>query len=282
MSNPLISIIIPIFNSSKYLKNCLDSIINQSYKDLEILCIIDGSTDNSIDIIKQYEDSRIVTYSLSKNHGLSYARNYGLDRANGKWILFVDSDDQLNTTNNEISLLVNAGESKTNIDAVFSNTKVIYETQKQLKNADLSYFRNPYNGFKQLSDDDINEISVCVWGRLYKKSSIKKLRFPDGILFEDNYWIPCFLVSNRNIFFINNIIYIYFRHKTGIMAESKNRNNNNDYLILSKAILNYFEQNKLVKKHKQLLLSVINRLLGCIKNASIIEHKEIKNILNKI
>ena len=94
MSIPKISIIIPIFNTEKYLKTCLNSVLNQTLKEIEIICINDGSTDNSLKIIEEYasKDKRIKFIS-QKNNGVSYARNKGLEIATGEFIGFVDSDD---------------------------------------------------------------------------------------------------------------------------------------------------------------------------------------------
>lgn len=92
---PKISIIVPVYNTEKYLKKCLDSLINQTFKDIEIVIINDGSTDNSEKIIKEYEQKysdKIKSYK-KENGGLSSARNYGISKANGEYIAFVDSDD---------------------------------------------------------------------------------------------------------------------------------------------------------------------------------------------
>ena len=87
-----VSVIIPIYNTGKYLKQCMDSIINQSLKGIEIICVNDGSTDNSLDILKEYSNIKIIN---QKNQGLSIARNTGLKYANGEYIYFCDSDDFL-------------------------------------------------------------------------------------------------------------------------------------------------------------------------------------------
>ncbi len=94
MSEPLISIIIPVYNVEKYLSKCLDSVINQTYKNLEIICINDSSQDNSLKILKRYAeiDSRIKVI-VKENEGVSEARNRGLDVSNGEYIMFVDADD---------------------------------------------------------------------------------------------------------------------------------------------------------------------------------------------
>lgn len=94
--NILISVIIPIYNAELYLQKCLDSVVNQTLKDIEVICVDDGSTDNSVDIIKKYmmSDSRIKLFQQS-NKGAGAARNYGLKYAIGKYVHFLDSDDWL-------------------------------------------------------------------------------------------------------------------------------------------------------------------------------------------
>ena len=89
-----VSLIVPIYNSSKYLKKCLDSLVNQTLKDIEIILINDGSTDDSEKLIKNYEDKRIK-YILKKNEGIGKTRNRGIKEAAGNFIAFVDSDDYL-------------------------------------------------------------------------------------------------------------------------------------------------------------------------------------------
>jgi glycosyltransferase involved in cell wall biosynthesis len=95
MNSPKISVIIPIYNTEKYLRQCLDSVVNQTLKDIEIICINDGSTDNSLQILNEYasSDNRIKLISLTNNKGVSFARNFGIRVSKGRYIGFVDSDD---------------------------------------------------------------------------------------------------------------------------------------------------------------------------------------------
>ena len=92
----MITVIIPIYNVSKYLKNCLESVINQTYKNLEIICVNDGSTDNSLEILKEYKerDERIIIID-KKNAGVSAARNDGIEKASGEYLFCVDGDDYI-------------------------------------------------------------------------------------------------------------------------------------------------------------------------------------------
>ena len=92
----MISVIVPVYNSEKYLKACIDSIIKQTYTDLEIICVNDGSTDGSLEILREFAcmDSRVVVHS-QENHGVSTARNVGLKFAHGEFVSFIDSDDEM-------------------------------------------------------------------------------------------------------------------------------------------------------------------------------------------
>ena len=96
MAKPLVSVLIPVYNVEKYLERCLDSILKQTLTKIEIICVNDGSTDNSLSILKEYQkkDSRIIIVN-KENGGLPSARNAGLDRAEGKYVGFVDSDDYI-------------------------------------------------------------------------------------------------------------------------------------------------------------------------------------------
>ena len=125
----LVSIVIPVYNAEKYLNECLESIINQTYKELEIIVVDDGSTDKSLEIIREYErnDSRVVVIS-GKNNGVSYARNKGLDYVRGTKIVFFDSDDIMEKDAIEKMLYqINLG-----FDAVIGGYTIIDENNKQI------------------------------------------------------------------------------------------------------------------------------------------------------
>lgn len=116
MKNELVSIIIPVYNGHKYLCNCVDSVLAQTYKNLEIILINDGSTDNSLDICKEYakNDDRIKIVNLPQNSGQSYARNAGVKSATGTWIAFCDNDDSYEPEMIEV-LVKNARENNVKI-----------------------------------------------------------------------------------------------------------------------------------------------------------------------
>ena len=89
------SVIVPVYNTQEYLKRCIESVLNQTYKNYEIILINDGSTDNSLEILKKYESNSKVKIITQKNHGLSYTRNVGISHATGDYVILLDSDDFL-------------------------------------------------------------------------------------------------------------------------------------------------------------------------------------------
>ena len=178
--NNIISIIVPIYNSSPWLAQCLDSIINQSYGSLEIICINDGSTDNSLDIIRRYanNDSRIIVEG-KPNGGVSSARNLGLSKATGKYIMFVDSDDWADT--DMCRILINLIESKDADLAVCGLN--IYKNNLLL--------RTPNIGDVDLQINELSEylllrrINCGPCNKIYKKDLIKALFIEDMTNGED-------------------------------------------------------------------------------------------------
>lgn len=153
-----ISVIIPIYNTAKYLHRCLDSVINQSFKDIEIICINDGSTDNSEEILYNYAklDSRIVIIDLDQNQGVSNARNLAIENSKSPYLFFLDSDDYIELE--ALELLINTIK-QNNADVVFgatnsyiddkldaNNIVAIQEFANNIKNINLYYLMAPIGG----------------------------------------------------------------------------------------------------------------------------------------
>lgn len=186
----LISIIVPVYNTENYLEKCLYSLVNQTYKNIEIIIIDDGSTDNSMNIIQKFvlADNRVKVIS-QKNQGLSGARNTGMNNANGDYIMFIDSDDWIEIDTCEKA--INASE-KYNADVVFwPYIKEFSNSQKDNYLFDKTEIIWSEKNINQLSrrmvglvgDELANPQSidnlVTAWGKLYKKSVIGDVRFTD-------------------------------------------------------------------------------------------------------
>ena len=215
MSNICVSVIIPVYNSENLLSQCLDSVINQTLKNIEIICVDDGSSDNSLNVLKDYEkrDNRIKVIS-QKNSGAGVARNNGLDNAQGEFIAFLDSDDWLDedalekllkniTKNNADMTLFNAIEFKPNNQF----RKRIYFQKDD--NIDYNNFTFDYHFNKNLVMNGM----LVIWSKFYRTSFLKEntIRFYNHEIFNDvQFHIKTMLLAKK-ISYLPEILYNYRR-----------------------------------------------------------------------
>lgn len=182
MKKDLISVIVPVYNVEQYLNRCIVSIINQTYDNLEIILIDDGSTDNSGKICDSFskDDNRIKVFH-KKNGGLSDARNFGLEKAIGNYIVFVDSDDSIEE--DAISYLYKLITTY-NTDISISNINLIYNDKKNtIKNNQKEILLDNNEIIEKMLYGRSYYISSC--GKMFKKQLFKNIRFPKGRLYED-------------------------------------------------------------------------------------------------
>lgn len=195
-----ISIIIPVYNKQKYLQRCLTSVLNQTYQNLEIIIVNDGSTDNSLKICKEYlkRDKRIKLISYRKNRGVSFARNQGLKVATGDYIGFVDSDDEI--AYNMYEMQLNDIE-KYRADFIQCGA-IINKKTETLENR-IEY----YEGNQYIMQTFLNNwiITPYVWDKLFKKDLIKKIRFDENFTKNEDLFFIFEVVKNANKFLTNNL-----------------------------------------------------------------------------
>lgn len=219
--NPLISIIVPVYNSEKYLAQCLDSILNQGFKDFEVLLVDDGSTDGSGAICDEYAllDSRIRVFHKT-NGGASSARNYGISHSNGEWITFVDSDDVL-LANGLQELATHASDT---VDMVWGGYE-LWDENNELK------YRIPDRISEVLTNEEGTEmlffpryyryLGYSV-GRLFRRSVIvsSNISFDEDIFYnEDRLFCTRFMCSSdKGIGFTTTPVYGYIQRKDGAMG----------------------------------------------------------------
>lgn len=209
---PLISIIIPIYNTETYLQSCIDSVLSQSFTDYEVLLINDGSTDNSGLICDQYalKDARIEVFHTN-NNGPSAARNLGLNEAKGQYIAMIDSDDVLlskdylqimyNTAVNEHSEVIICGHVR------FSQNEPIpkpYGENKVMGVVDGLTFNRQLNA-------PMKYIHNCSHGKLFRKELFNNIRYPEGRIFEDVSIIHRLTFSCKRIIYIGMYMYGFRR-----------------------------------------------------------------------
>ncbi len=186
MNEIKVSIIVPVYNVEKYLKQCMESLVNQTLKDIEIIVVNDGSPDNSIKILEKYEKKYpdIVKVFTTENRGVSHARNYGLGRAAGEFIMFVDSDDfvELDMAEKLYSKAV-----KDQNDLVLCARYNVYEVEgrTELKRKLMNIFSMNQNFRMSERKFELVHISPFPWDKLFKRSLLSDIRFPEGIRFED-------------------------------------------------------------------------------------------------
>lgn len=196
-----VSVIIPIYNAEKYLDKCLKSLVSQSLKEIEIIAINDGSTDNSLQIIKKYHKkypSKIIIID-NQNNGIGKTRNIGIEIARGEYITFIDSDDYVTLNMLERCYLHAINN---NLELVVCNYYEINESDNSVKEILLKHFQ-----VNNLSENRnlLFEINSAPWNKLYKRSLFdnEKIRFPEKIKYEDLGLIPIILNEAKGIGSIN-------------------------------------------------------------------------------
>ena len=216
----IVSIVVPVYNVEKYLVRCINSLINQDFKNIEIILVDDGSSDSSGILCDNYakKDNRIKVIH-QKNGGMSAARNTGIDIATGDYIMFVDSDDEV--ASDIVSKLLDACISHS-ADISQCGTKYIDENDILLKEdcSQTSCLLEGSEKMKELLDDRI--VTTMVWGKLYKSILLKNIRFPMGKYHEDIYFCYQIIHKSSNVYVINESLYYYRQVKGSIMHQTFN------------------------------------------------------------
>lgn len=224
MNNPLISIIIPVYNVEIYLKECLNSVINQTYKNLEIIVVDDGSTDSCGKICDEFakQDSRIKVLH-QQNAGQAVARNKALDIMQGEYLAFVDSDDIIDESYIQ-TLFDMIQKYNTKISMIglckFKNIKELDEYKNQNSNS-KDFVLSSYEIFK-LSFLPYSGFMTTIWTNLYHKEIFKNLRFREGILFEDTdiyFEIIETYNSSKSVAFRDKKLYFYRQQENSTMKK---------------------------------------------------------------
>lgn len=273
------SFIVPVYNTEKYLKKCLDSLVNQKYKDFEIIIVNDGSTDNSINIINDYSKKyKNIIVIDQKNGGLSHARNEGVKKARGEYILFVDSDDYVET-----KLLSEIDKKIEGLDLLRFQILTEDENYNKIKSYEESEFSNldGYNAIKKITEYTFIEPAWCY---VYNKEFYlkNKFKFTKGVYHEDFGLIPYVIYKANKVSSINYIGYHYIQRSGSIM-------NDEDY---NKTLKKAYD---MLELYKDLRTKRINNLKGnkddyflsYISNCTIVKAKSLnkkdqKDYLNEL
>jgi len=256
-----ISVIIPVYNVEKYLKKCLDSVINQTFNDIEIICVDDGSSDSSSEILQEYakKDSRIIVLTQS-NSGVSIARNNGLKKATGKYIYLCDSDDYLHTQCLEIAhyfaLMYSADMVCFNF--VENDNPELYN--KKINPQEIEY-KITTNPVLEGSYKEKFKVNFNVWTKLYKKDLLKGIEFIEKIHFEDYPHTFAVMAKMPKTVIINQALYFYAINQGSLSHTSSNIQHIKDYRIGIDYIYEIYNKPELQKELAFLKINFIPNIL---------------------
>ncbi len=246
---PTLSVILPIYNQERYLAKCLDSIINQKYYNLEIVCVNDGSTDSTAKILDEYskKDDRIRIVS-KPNGGVASARNAGLDASRGRYITFVDPDD-------------------------YVHPDIYVKTVQYMEDYDLVQF-NAYNdnpdgmiswdlpgeGPTELTYEVNAELRPSVWNKIFRADIIREhgLRFPDGLNNEDCMFSHAYRSLLKEGYFVNDRLYYYVAHENSITSDfyKKTSKHNLDHILILVPLADFLRKNGTYESYSLQLLNL--------------------------
>lgn len=276
----LLSVIIPTYNVEKYLDKCVESIVNQTYKNLEVILVDDGSTDDSGKICDEWtkKDERIKVYH-KENGGLSDARNYGIEKSNGIYLSFVDSDDYIDK---DMYLNLITGCEKYNKDIGCCNKIRIYKN-------DLKY-ENKIKTNKTVKNDEsllllllLSDPSAC--NKIYKRSLFDKIRFPKGKLYEDIATIP-YIIDAANGMYMDKLNGYYYVQRENSIIHTNFNLNKMDYMENTKKLKEYiikkYPNTDLEEAGECFYILSLTALLTDIYSSRKKYAKEYDNIINEM
>ncbi len=273
---PTVSFIVPVYNVEKYLSRCLDSLVKQSGADFEILCVNDGATDTSPEILKEYEMRypSLIRVLNKENGGLSDARNFGLERAKGEIIAFVDSDDYLRE--DYLSLCIPKMQ-KEGLDLLLTDFYYDYDSGKRI----------PVKARKGLSEDGKKEALLAApmaWMRLYRRSLLEKVRFVKGIYYEDLEMTPEMILLAEKVGFLDESVYYYYQREGSIMRQDTfNKKFLDIFKVLDRVYQKFEEKGALEEYHKEIEYLFIEHLFrsATLRFALLEERKMLFPLLKK-
>lgn len=265
---PKISVIVPVYNVEKYLRECLDSIVSQTFKDIEIICVNDGSTDSSLEILNEYEqkDGRIKVLSQN-NSGASAARNKGIAASCSPYITFVDADDLV-----DISAFEKMLECLERNDADYVYCRIErFDGRtgcpiKSIKTNAESHIKSDFFNENDMPDSFYPLLSESACDKMYKKDFIIKnnLYFPEGLMYEDVPFFARLYLSAEKISFLDEFFYKYRQFHCSSITQSSGRKHF-DIFKAFELRRNVFKKFEKWEKYKTvILLYEIKKLFLCL------------------
>lgn len=281
---PIISVIVPVYNVEKFIKKSIESLINQTFKEFEVLIVDDGSEDKSIEIAKKIasNDNRFI-FLTKENGGLSDARNYGIERAKGEYLSFLDSDDYFDSQ--YLEKMYNKIK-KENADICVCDIELVKENGDFIRIQKNAY-SHTISG-EEAFLDDIQTISIIsmAQNKLYKKELFDTVEYPKGLYYEDRATTYKLFLNSKKVTFVNETLFFYVQRDGSIM-NSLNQKKIDDRFLVIDSIKNYLISNNIFDKYEKefiicYLLNVPLAGSSMIAMYSNEYDREINNFLNKI
>lgn len=246
-----ISVIVPLYNAEKYLRDCIESILSQTFTDFECMLIDDGSKDNSLNICFEYaaKDNRIKVIQ-NEHKGVSYARNTGLKMAKGEYISFVDSDDEI--SDSMFETMVNHMDNN-DYDIVQCGYDYIMEDEKKSLPYTIESELEIVSGKDMLKKFGLeySEIYFVLWNKLYKRSLFKNIEFPLGKLHEDEFVTYKIYYKTKRAVLLKDCMYSYYK-RLGSITNTYSVNRLESFIEYNKLRINYFK-----KKDREIFNSML-------------------------
>ena len=227
-----VSIVVPIYNVELYIEKCIESILNQTFQKFELILINDGSCDRSLEICKTYKNDFRVRIISQPNKGLSEARNTGIRVARGKYLLFIDGDDYIDTRMlDELyreMVLEEADIVQCGFVWVMENGELKEERYKGCVSKKVMCGDRWYNEYERNT-----LLFTCAWNKLYKKTLFNRIRYPKGKITEDEYVLFPLFCEARKVVILNRSLYYYVQRKSGLSSTAKMKQRVENYLEYS-------------------------------------------------
>ena len=262
---PKVSVIIPVYNTEKYLRECLDSVVNQTLKNIEIICVDDGSTDGSLEILREYaeKDSRVKVYT-QPNTNAGAARNHGLRYATGEYLAFLDSDDYYET--HLLESAVNCAEER-NAEIVVYKVKLLQEDTGVIISYDASVIENllpPKEVFtlQEIEKDAFRCILGYDWDKLIKRNLVERnhLCFQSQAVFNDAYFAYTALLSAQSITVLNEELIVHRKRQTQESITDKRFLHTDCSYQFLRGLKEYLDQNDLYSRFERDFINYVIHL----------------------
>lgn len=263
---PEVSVIVPVYNVEKYLERCLESLVNQTLENIEIIIVNDGTKDNSEEIIKKFMEKypQKIVYLKKENGGLSDARNYGIPYAKGEYIAFLDSDDYVEK---DIYKEMYELAKKENSDMV--ECDFLWEYPNKVRE-DIGQV---YNGKKEM----LEKVRVVAWNKLIRRSILEKtqIQFPKGLRYEDVEFTYKLIPHLNKVSFLKNT-YIHYIQRENSIINVQNERTKEIFTVLDN-VIDYYKEKNFYEEYKEELEYVYTRYLLCSSLLRMVKIKD-KNV----